>query len=82
MLNIVRAKVIDMKAKYSTIKYIPFNSLPGASDCTTDFSFVHEDAHLTIVDAMRVLEEIDKNDYPELYDAIDKLKVMDFIGFD
>ena len=75
-------KEISMKTKYSTIKYIPFNSLPGASYCSIDFSFVNQDAHITIVDPMRVLEEIDKNDYPELYDAIDKLKAMDFIGFD
>jgi hypothetical protein len=72
-----------MKAKYRKIKYVPFNSLPGAIDCSIDFSFIiNEDAHLTIVDAMRVLEEVDQTEYPELYDAIDKLKAMDFIGFD
>ena len=74
-------KVIKMKTKYSKIKYVPFNSLPGATDCSIDFSFINEDAHLTIVDAMRVLEEVDQKEYPELYDAIDKLKAMDFIGF-
>jgi uncharacterized protein YhdP len=71
-----------MRVKYNKIKYVPFQNLPGAEDFEGTFSFLNENAHLTIVDAMQVLEEVNKVENPELYAAIDALKSMDFIGFD
>ena len=81
MLNTARTKAIEMKAKYKNIKYVPFLSLPGAINCDVCFEFVNEDAHLTIVDPMQVLDYIEKEEHPELYNAIDQLKTTDFIGF-
>lgn len=71
-----------MKIKYSKIKYVPFKSLPGAEDFEGNFSFLNENAYLTIVDALQVLDEVNQSENPELYAAIDSLKSMDYIGFE
>lgn len=71
-----------MKVKYNKIKYIPFKSLPGAKDFDGNFSFLNENAYLTIVLPLQVLDEINQLENPELYAAIDSLKVMTCIGFE